>query len=155
MLLEVTLPGLQKLRDTLAAKSRSLSWLPKLGVHLMDATPLTLGQEFSGYVSQLDHGMRALKNTLPHLAELALGGTAVGTGINTPKGYAVKVAEYCSTYRAAFVTAEKNSKPFRVTITSLKLRERCNDYYQPDAHFKQHPPAGFGPRCGIGEVTPA
>ncbi|OPG99416.1 class II fumarate hydratase, partial [Chryseobacterium mucoviscidosis] len=69
----------------------------KIGrTHLMDATPLTLGQEFSGYVAQLNYGLKALKNTLPHLSELALGGTAVGTGLNTPQGYDVKVAEYIS-----------------------------------------------------------
>ncbi|MDP4275761.1 MAG: class II fumarate hydratase, partial [Bacteroidota bacterium] len=94
MLTETTIPGVEILRNTLEAKSKEFSDIVKIGrTHWMDATPLTLGQEFSGYVSQLDHGLRALKNTLPHLAELALGGTAVGTGINTPKGYAVKVAQ--------------------------------------------------------------
>jgi len=85
--LEVTIPGVEKLRDTLQAKSTAFKDVVKIGrTHLMDATPLTLGQEFSGYVSQLNHGLKALRNTLDHLAELALGGTAVGTGINTPKG---------------------------------------------------------------------
>src|SRR6478735_3739744 len=88
MLVEVTIPGLTRLRDTLQAKSREYMKVVKIGrTHFMDATPLTLGQEFSGYVSQLDHGIRAITNTLPHLGELALGGTAVGTGINTPENY--------------------------------------------------------------------
>jgi fumarate hydratase class II len=93
-IVETTLPGIGQLRDTLEAKSRAFRDVVKIGrTHLMDATPLTLGQEFSGFVSQLDHGLNALRNTLPHLAELALGGTAVGTGINTPPGYAGQVAE--------------------------------------------------------------
>ncbi len=94
MVMEVTIPGVEKLRDTLKLKAETFNDIVKIGrTHLMDATPLTLGQEFSGFVSQLDHGIRAVKNTLPHLAELALGGTAVGTGINTPEGYAEKVAD--------------------------------------------------------------
>jgi len=93
MLMEVTLPGVELLRNTLASKSAAFMDIVKIGrTHLMDATPLTLGQEFSGYVSQIDHGIKALKHTLPHLSELALGGTAVGTGINTPKGYSEMVA---------------------------------------------------------------
>ena len=88
MIVEITIPGVQKLRDALNNKTEAFKNIVKIGrTHLMDATPLTLGQEFSGYVSQLDHGIKALKNTLDHLSELALGGTAVGTGINTPKGY--------------------------------------------------------------------
>ncbi|MGE5382258.1 MAG: lyase family protein, partial [Omnitrophica WOR_2 bacterium] len=98
MLMETTLPGAELLKETLTKKSASFNEIVKIGrTHLMDATPLTLGQEFSGYVAQIDHGIKAIKNTLPHLAELALGGTAVGTGINTPKGYselvAAKIAE--------------------------------------------------------------
>jgi fumarate hydratase, class II len=94
MITEVTIPGVKKLRDTLNQKAGEFKTVVKIGrTHLMDATPLTLGQEFSGYVSQLDHGLKALKNTLPHLAELALGGTAVGTGLNAPHGYDVMVAE--------------------------------------------------------------
>src|SRR4030081_1423580 len=95
MLVETTIPGLERLRDTLAAKSKQFMKVVKIGrTHFMDATPLTLGQEFSGYVSQLEHGLRAIRNTLPHLAELALGGTAVGTGINTPPGYPENVAKH-------------------------------------------------------------
>ncbi|MGB3801703.1 MAG: lyase family protein, partial [Lewinella sp.] len=93
MILSNTIPGVEQLRDTLRAKAEEMQSVVKIGrTHFMDATPLTLGQEFSGYVSQLDHGLRALKNTLDHLSELALGGTAVGTGLNTPDGYAEKVA---------------------------------------------------------------
>ena len=93
ILIETTIPGIELLRNTLEAKSKEFMQVVKIGrTHFMDATPLTLGQEFSGYVSQIDHGLRALKNTLAHLQELALGGTAVGTGINTPKRYAEKVA---------------------------------------------------------------
>jgi len=94
MVAERTTPGVERLRDTLRDKSRAFSRHVKIGrTHLMDATPLTLGQEFSGYASQLDHGLSALSNTLAHLQELALGGTAVGTGINTPEGYAELVAQ--------------------------------------------------------------
>src|SRR5690554_832381 len=89
-IVEVTIPGVERLKNTLEQKSKTFRDVVKIGrTHLMDATPLTLGQEFSGYVSQLDHGLRSLRNSLPHLSELALGGTAVGTGLNTPKGYDV------------------------------------------------------------------
>lgn len=92
-LVEKTIPEISRLKDTLEAKSRDMCKVVKIGrTHWMDATPLTLGQEFSGYVAQIDYGLRALKNTLPHLSELALGGTAVGTGLNAPEGYAVSVA---------------------------------------------------------------
>ncbi|MFN5438945.1 MAG: lyase family protein, partial [Bacteroidota bacterium] len=93
MIVETTIPGIEKLRDTLAAKSKSFMHVVKIGrTHFMDATPLTLGQEFSGYVSQLDHGIKAIKYTLSHLSELALGGTAVGTGLNTFEGFDEMVA---------------------------------------------------------------
>jgi fumarate hydratase class II len=94
IIIEKTIPGVEALKDTLEKKSRDFKDVVKIGrTHLMDATPLTLGQLFSGYVSQLHHGLTALKATLKHLGELALGGTAVGTGLNTPKGYSEKVAE--------------------------------------------------------------
>jgi fumarate hydratase class II len=97
MLNETTLPGVRMLRDTLGAKAKAFMDIVKIGrTHLMDATPLTLGQEFSSYVAQLDHGIKAIENTLPHLSELALGGTAVGTGINTPPGYSNLVASKIS-----------------------------------------------------------
>jgi len=108
MLLEVTLPGIQKLHDTLKSKSKEFKDVVKIGrTHLMDATPLTVGQELSGYVSQLEHGMKAIRNSLPHLSELALGGTAVGTGINTPDGYDINVAKHIAQLTGfPFVTAE-------------------------------------------------
>ncbi|MGI8582944.1 MAG: lyase family protein, partial [Chitinophagaceae bacterium] len=94
ILIELTIPAIEKLRDTLAEKSKQFMHVVKIGrTHCMDATPLTVGQEFSGYVSQLTHGLKAIKNTLPHLSELALGGTAVGTGINTPPNYSENVAK--------------------------------------------------------------
>jgi fumarate hydratase class II len=107
-IVENTIPGVEKLRDTLKKKSEEFKNVVKIGrTHLMDATPLTLGQEFSGYVSQLNHGLRALENTLPHLSEIALGGTAVGTGLNTPKGYAKRVSEFIARFtELPFVTAE-------------------------------------------------
>jgi fumarate hydratase class II len=97
-LVNATLPKVRKLRETLAAKAREFMDVVKIGrTHFMDATPLTVGQELSGYVAQLDHGIRAIKNTLPHLSELALGGTAVGTGLNTPPGFSEKVAAHIAT----------------------------------------------------------
>ena len=108
ILMETTIPGIKKLRDTLKAKSEQYMHVVKIGrTHFMDATPLTLGQEFSGYVSQLDHGLRAIKHTLAHLSELALGGTAVGTGINTPPGYSENVAQHIADLTGLpFITAE-------------------------------------------------
>src|SRR5690606_33026078 len=108
ILAETTIPGIKKLRDTLAAKAKEYMHIVKIGrTHFMDATQLTLGQEISGYVSQLDHGLKAINNTLAHLSELALGGTAVGTGINTPAGYAEKVAAKIAELTGLpFVTAE-------------------------------------------------
>jgi|TARA_B100001093_G_scaffold513594_1_gene585849 fumarate hydratase class II len=107
MILETTIPGVEKLRDALEVKSKTFSEVVKIGrTHLMDATPLTLGQEFGGYVAQLNYGLNALRNSLAHLAELALGGTAVGTGINTPEGYAERVAAHIATLTGhPFVTA--------------------------------------------------
>jgi fumarate hydratase class II len=104
---ETTIPGVEKLRDTLDAKSKEFMSVVKIGrTHLMDATPITLGQELSGYVAQLNYGLKALKNTLSHLSEIALGGTAVGTGLNTPDGYDVKVAQYIAQFTGhPFVTA--------------------------------------------------
>lgn len=108
MLIETTIPGVIYLRDCLQKKAEEMKEIVKIGrTHWMDATPLTLGQEFSGYVAQLNHGLKALENTLPHLAELALGGTAVGTGLNTPKTYDVTVAKYIAEFtKLPFVTAK-------------------------------------------------
>ena len=107
-LVENTFPKIRSLRDTLAEKAQAMQSVVKIGrTHWMDATPLTLGQEFSGYVSQLDHGLKALENTLPHLQELALGGTAVGTGLNAPTGYAEKVAaKIAQLTKMPFVSAD-------------------------------------------------
>jgi len=155
ILVEKTLPGLRLLRDTLAEKSASFMDIVKIGrTHLMDATPLTLGQEFSGYVSQLSHGIRAIENTLPHLSELALGGTAVGTGINTPPGYAENVAGHIAALTGIpFITAENKFEALAAhdaiveTHGALKtvacsLMKIANDIRLLSS----------GPRCGIGEI---
>lgn len=155
ILVEVTIPGIKKLRDTLAAKSKAFMHIVKIGrTHLMDATPLTLGQELSGYVSQLDHGLRAINHTLPHLSELALGGTAVGTGINTPKGYSENVAKHISTLTGLpFVTAENKFEALAahdaiveahgaLKTVACSLMKIANDIRL----------LASGPRCGIGEL---
>jgi len=154
-LVEVTLPGIRKLRDTLAAKSKEFMHVVKIGrTHLMDATPLTLGQEISGYVSQLDHGLRAIEHTLPHLAELALGGTAVGTGINTPKGYSENVAMNIAKLTGLpFITAENKFEALAahdaiveahgaLKTVAVSLMKIGNDIRL----------LASGPRCGIGEL---
>jgi fumarate hydratase, class II len=154
-LVENTIPGLEKLRDTLAEKSRQFMHVVKIGrTHFMDATPLTVGQEFSGYVSQLDHGLRAIKNTLPHLSELALGGTAVGTGINTPEGYSENVARHIAELTGLpFVTAENKFEALAahdaiveahgaLKTVSASLMKIANDIRMLSS----------GPRSGIGEL---
>ena len=155
ILVETTIPGIEKLRDTLAAKSKEFMNVVKIGrTHFMDATPLTLGQEFSGYVSQLDHGLRAIKNTLAHLSELALGGTAVGTGINTPKGYDVVVAKHIAALTGLpFVTAENKFEALAahdaiveahgaLKTVAVSLMKIANDIRMLSS----------GPRSGIGEI---
>jgi fumarate hydratase class II len=155
ILLDVTLPGLRTLRDTLKAKSKEFMHIVKIGrTHLMDATPLTLGQELSGYVSQLDHGIRAIEHTLPHLAELALGGTAVGTGINTPKGYSENVARNIAELSGLpFITAENKFEALAahdaiveahgaLKTVAVSLMKIGNDIRL----------LASGPRCGIGEL---
>lgn len=155
MIVETTIPGVEQLRDTLQAKSTDLMNVVKIGrTHLMDATPLTLGQEFSGYVSQLNHGIKALKNTLAHLSELALGGTAVGTGINTPEGYAELVAEKIAEFTGQpFVTAENKFEALAahdalvethgaLKQLSVSLNKIANDIRM----------LASGPRSGIGEI---
>ncbi len=154
-IVEVTIPGVQKLRDTLEAKRIELQDVVKIGrTHLMDATPLTLGQEFSGYVSQLNHGLKALKNTLPHLSELALGGTAVGTGINTPKGYSENVAKYIAQFTGLpFVTAENKFEALAAhdavveTHGALKQLAVSLNKIANDIRLM-----ASGPRSGIGEL---
>ena len=155
ILAEVTLPGIKKLRNTLAAKSKEFMHVVKIGrTHLMDATPLTLGQELSGYVSQLDHGIRAIEHTLPHLAELALGGTAVGTGINTPPGYAENVAKKIAELaKLPFVTAENKFEALAAhdaiveTHGALKTVACSMMKVANDIRL-----LASGPRCGIGEL---
>ncbi|HSD13853.1 MAG TPA: class II fumarate hydratase, partial [Flavobacterium sp.] len=155
VIVETTIPGIEQLRDTLKSKSEEFINVVKIGrTHLMDATPLTLGQELSGYVSQLNHGLKALKNTLSHLSELALGGTAVGTGLNTPKDYDVKVAEYISKFSGLpLKTAENKFEALAAhdamveTHGALKqlavsLNKIANDIRM----------MASGPRSGIGEI---
>ena len=155
MIVETTIPGVKQLRNTLAKKSEEFMNVVKIGrTHLMDATPLTLGQEFSGYVSQLDHGLEALKNTLSHLSELALGGTAVGTGINTPEGYSEKVAEYIADFTGLpFITAHNKFEALAahdaiveshgaLKQIAISLNKIANDIRL----------LASGPRSGIGEI---
>ena len=155
MLIGTTIPGVEKLRDALQLKSEKFKDVVKIGrTHLMDATPLTLGQEFSGYVSQLNHGLKALRNTLEHLSELALGGTAVGTGINTPKGYDVSVASYIAKFTGLpLITAENKFEALaahdaiveshgalkQIAVSLMKI---ANDIRL----------LASGPRSGIGEI---
>lgn len=155
ILADVTLPGIQKLRDTLHRKAEEHMNVVKIGrTHFMDATPLTLGQEFSGYVAQLNHGIRAIENTLGHLKELALGGTAVGTGLNTPKGYAENVAQKIAALTGLpFVTAPNKFEALAahdaiveshgaLKTIAVSLMKIANDIRM----------LASGPRCGIGEI---
>jgi len=154
-LVELTIPGITKLRDTLADKAKAFKDVVKIGrTHFMDATPLTLGQEFSGYVSQLDHGLRAIQHTLAHLSELALGGTAVGTGINTPQGYPENVAKHIASLTGLpFVTAENKFEALAahdaiveahgaLKTVAVSLMKIGNDIRMLSS----------GPRSGIGEI---
>ncbi len=156
MLMEVTIPGVKHLRDVLAKKSEEFKDYVKTGrTHWMDATPLTLGQEFSGYVSQLDHGLKALEATLSHLTELALGGTAVGTGLNTPKGYDKKVARKIAELTGfPFVTAsnkfEALSAHDAVVETSGALKQLAVSLMHISNNVRY---LASGPRCSIGEVN--
>ena len=154
-IVDVTLPGLRHLRDALANKSVAFSKVVKIGrTHLMDATPLTLGQEFSGYVSQIDHGIAALEFTLKHLSEVALGGTAVGTGINTPKGYSKRVAEYIAEFTGLpFVTAKNKFEALAAhdaiveSHGALKQLAVALNKIANDIRLM-----ASGPRSGIGEI---
>ena len=150
-----TLPAVKRLQKTLAAKAESFADVVKIGrTHLMDATPLTLGQEFSAYAAQLDYGIRALENTLPHLAGLALGGTAVGTGLNTPKGYDVKVAEYIAKFTGRpFVTAPNKFEALAthdaIVETHGALKQLAVSLYKIANDIRL---LASGPRSGIGEI---
>ncbi len=154
-IVENTIPSIEQLRDTLQAKSEKFKDVVKIGrTHLMDATPLTLGQEFSGYVAQLNFGIKALKNTLAHLSQLALGGTAVGTGLNTPKGYDVLVAKYISKFTGfPFVTAENKFEALAShdalveTHGALKQLAVSLNKIANDIRLM-----ASGPRSGIGEI---
>jgi fumarate hydratase class II len=155
MVVGTTIPGVEKLRDTLKEKSEKFMQVVKIGrTHFMDATPLTLGQEFSGYVAQLNHALRAIKNTLPHLAELALGGTAVGTGLNTPKGYAelvaVKIAELSGN---PFVTAPNKFESLAahdaIVETHGALKQLAVSLMKIANDIRM---LSSGPRSGIGEI---
>lgn len=155
MVVETTIPGVEMLRDTLAAKSKEYMNVVKIGrTHLMDATPLTVGQELSGYVSQLNHGLKALRNTLSHLSEVALGGTAVGTGINTPKGYselvAAKIAEFTG---HPFKTAENKFEALAshdaIVETHGALKQLAVSLMKISNDIRL---LASGPRCGIGEL---
>jgi len=155
MIVETTIPGVEKFRDTLQQKSEAFKDVVKIGrTHLMDATPLTVGQEFSGYTSQLNHGLKALKNTLAHLSELALGGTAVGTGLNTPKGYDILVAKKIAEFTGLpFITAENKFEALAahdalveshgaLKQLAVSLNKIANDIRM----------MASGPRSGIGEL---
>src|SRR5690554_5894926 len=152
---EKTIPGVEQLRNTLHEKSEKFKDVVKIGrTHLMDATPVTLGQEISGYVAQLDHGLNALKNTLPHLSELALGGTAVGTGLNTPKGYDVLVAKYIAEFTGLpFITAKNKFEALAAhdaiveTHGALKQLAVALNKIGNDIRL-----LASGPRSGIGEI---
>ena len=155
-IVEATIPGVTKLRDTLHKKSTDFKNVVKIGrTHLMDATPLTLGQEFSGYVSQLDHGLKALNNTLDHLSELALGGTAVGTGLNTPKGYDVLVAKYIANFTGLpFKTAKNKFEALAAhdaIVESHSALKQLAVSLNKIAHDIRM--MASGPRSGIGEIT--
>lgn len=154
-IVKTTIPGVKQLRNTLKKKSEEFKNVVKIGrTHLMDATPLTLGQEFSGYVSQLDHGLKALENTLDHLKELALGGTAVGTGLNTPKGYDKRVAEFIAEFTGLpFITAPNKFEALAahdaiveshgaLKQLAVSLNKIANDIRM----------MASGPRSGIGEI---
>jgi len=155
-LMEVTIPGIEQLYKSLDQKAKEYKDIVKTGrTHLMDATPVTLGQEFSAYAAQLEYGLKALKNTLPHLSELALGGTAVGTGLNTPEGYAEKVAEKI---------ADLTGYPFITATNKFKALSSHDAMVETHGALKQLAVAlnkiandirllGSGPRCGIGEIN--
>jgi fumarate hydratase class II len=155
-IVEITIPGVRQLQKTLENKTKEFCDVVKIGrTHLMDATPLTLGQEFSGYASQLDHGIKAVENSLAHLSELALGGTAVGTGLNTPEGYDVLVAKYIADFTGLpFKTAENKFEALAahdalveahgaLKQLAVSLNKIANDIRM----------MASGPRSGIGEIT--
>ena len=154
--MEITLPGMQKLRDTLAKKSSDYKNIVKTGrTHFMDATPLTLGQEFSGYVQQIDNSIRAIKNALEAVRELALGGTAVGTGLNTPKGYDVLVAKKIAELTGyPFVTAPNKFEALAAHDAMVELsgalKRAAVSFMKIGNDIRM---LSSGPRSGIGEIV--
>jgi len=155
-IVEYLIPAIEILESTLWEKSKAMEYVVKIGrTHLMDATPITLGQEFSGYASQLRHGIRAIKNTLTHLSELALGGTAVGTGLNAPRGYDIEVAATITRLtRLPFITAENKFESLAsndaivethgaIKQLAVSLMKIANDIRM----------SASGPRSGLGEIT--
>ncbi len=155
-LVEQTLPKIKALKEAIEKKAIAFKDVVKIGrTHLMDATPLTLGQEFSGYVSQLEHGIKALQNTLPHLSELALGGTAVGTGINTPKNYATTVAQYIAEFTGQpFVSAKNKFEALAahdaIVETHGALKQIAVSLNKIGNDIRM---LASGPRSGIGEIV--
>jgi fumarate hydratase class II len=153
--MEWTLPGLSELRQELQKKAKAYLKVVKIGrTHLMDATPLTLGQELSGYVSMLDHGIKAIKNSLGHLSELALGGTAVGTGLNTPKGYAKRVAREISKITGyPFITAPNKFEALGTHDALVEahgaLKTMAASLFKIANDIRL---LASGPRSGIGEI---
>ena len=156
IIIEKTIPGVTALRDTLEKKALKFKDVVKIGrTHLMDATPLTLGQEFSGYVSQIDHGLKALNNTMDHLSELALGGTAVGTGLNTPEGYAEMVAKNIAELtNLPFVSAENKFEALAahdaIVETHGALKQLAVSINKIANDIRM---LASGPRSGIGELV--
>lgn len=154
-LVEKTFPAVKQLRDSLAKKSEDFKDIIKVGrTHLMDATPLTLGQEFSGYATQLDYGLKALSNTLEHLRELALGGTAVGTGLNAPKNYDTKVAKYISEFTGLpFITAPNKFEALAAHDAIVEshgaLKQIAVSLFKIAQDIRM---MASGPRSGIGEI---
>ena len=152
---KLTIPALENLMNSFHEKSNDFKKIIKIGrTHLMDATPLSLGQEFSGYVSQIGHGIKALKNTLPHLSEIALGGTAVGTGINTPKGYDILVASYIKKFTGLPFISSKNKFESIAAHDAIveshgALKQISVSLYKIANDIRM---LSSGPRSGIGEI---
>lgn len=155
MTVRVTIPGLKTLRDTMEHKSKAFRDIVKIGrTHWMDATPLTLGQEFSGYLSQIEHGLKALENTLDHLREIALGGTAVGTGLNTPEGYSEMVAKTISELTGLpFVSAPNKFESLAahdaIVETHGAIKQLAVSLFKIANDLRV---MASGPRSGIGEI---
>ena len=154
-IVKLTIPALEDLRNSFDKKANEFKKIIKIGrTHFMDATPLSLGQEFSGYVSQIDHGINALKNTLPHLSEIALGGTAVGTGINSPKGYNKLVASYIKKFTGLpFITSKNKFESIAahdaIVETHGALKQIAMSLYKIANDIRM---LSSGPRSGIGEI---